>query len=231
MAHIFGIRHLSPASSLHLCAYLEQKHPAYILIEGPSDCNDMIEDITQDQLQPPFAIMAYTTSSPIHSILYPYAKYSPEYVAMKWAKAHNIPCAFMDLPTSAFLSLDTKDDTRQDYEIDLDMDANDQWERIFEHETNSDAFQKAVTFFAHNLREIKPADEFTLLRESYMNTTIQKLIKQGIHEDDIVVVCGAFHIEGIMEAKVLPDAQYEKLQKDMQMYVIGKDKDLQHFNG
>lgn len=215
MAHIFGIRHLSPASSLHLCAYLEQKHPAYILIEGPSDCNDMIEDITQDQLQPPFAIMAYTTSSPIHSILYPYAKYSPEYVAMKWAKAHNIPCAFMDLPTSAFLSLDTKDDTRQDYEIDLDMDANDQWERIFEHETNSDAFQKAVTFFAHNLREIKPADEFTLLRESYMNTTIQKLIKQGIHEDDIVVVCGAFHIEGIMEAKVLPDAQYEKLQKDI----------------
>ena len=77
------------------------------------------------------------------------------------------------------------------------------------------AFQKAVTFFAHNLREIKPADEFTLLRESYMNTTIQKLIKQGIHEDDIVVVCGAFHIEGIMEAKVLPDAQYEKLQKDI----------------
>ena len=56
MAHIFGIRHLSPASSLHLCAYLEQKHPAYILIEGPSDCNDMIEDITQDQLQPPFAL-------------------------------------------------------------------------------------------------------------------------------------------------------------------------------
>lgn len=214
MAHIFGIRHLSPASSLHLCAFLEKVSPAYILIEGPSDCNSMIEDITQDQLQPPFAIMAYTTSSPIHSILYPYAKYSPEYVAMKWAKAHNVPCAFMDLPTSSFLSLETKED-KQDQEIDLDMDANDQWERIFEHELNSDAFQEAVTLFAHHLRELKPADTFTLLREAYMKTTIQNLVAQGIQEDDIAVVCGAFHIEGIMQAAPMPSTQYEKIQKDI----------------
>ena len=54
--NIFGIRHLSPAASIHLCTYLDKKQPACILIEGPSDCNDMIEDITQDQLQPPFAL-------------------------------------------------------------------------------------------------------------------------------------------------------------------------------
>lgn len=215
MANIFGIRHLSPASALHLCTYLDQQQPACILIEGPSDCNDMIEDITQDQLQPPFAIMAYTTTSPIHSILYPYAKYSPEYVAMTWAKAHQVPCYFMDLPTSAFLSFDTQKDETQDHELDVDMDENDQWERIFEHETNCEAFMEAVALFAHHLRELKPADETTLLREAYMKTTIQHLIQQGIHEDDIVVICGAFHMEGIIQSKPLPATQYEKLQKQV----------------
>ena len=35
-------------------------------------------------------------------------------------------------------------------------------------------------------------------------------------------------INNHMNLQFSPD---EKLQKDMQMYVIGKDKDLQHFNG
>lgn len=213
MVNIFGIRHLSPASSFHLCTYLDKKQPACILIEGPSDCNDMIEDITQDQLQPPFAIMAYTTTTPIHSILYPYAKYSPEYVAMKWAKSHHVPCYFMDLPTSAFLSFDTQMDEAQDHEIDLDMDVNDQWERIFEHVYDHEAFMEAVALFAHHLRELKPADDTTLLREAYMKTTMQHLIQQGIQEDEIVVVCGAYHMEGIKQTKPLPMEQYNKLQK------------------
>ena len=84
MENIFGIRHLSPASAYHLKHFLEQKKPRFVLIEGPSDCNDMIEDIVQDDLIPPFAMMSYTIDTPIQSLLYPFANYSPEYVAMKW---------------------------------------------------------------------------------------------------------------------------------------------------
>lgn len=128
-------------------------------------------------------------------------------------KAHNIPCAFMDLPTSAFLSLDTKMTQGRIMKLIWIWMPMINGNVSLNMKLTVMLSKKPLHFFAHNLREIKPADEFTLLRESYMNTTIQKLIKQGIHEDDIVVVCGAFHIEGIMEAKVLPDAQYEKLQK------------------
>lgn len=88
MAAVFGVRHLSPACSLHLSAFLDQLQPQVVLIEGPSDCSDFIEAIVSAELTPPFAIMAYTDTTPVRSVLYPFACYSPEYVAMQWAYAH-----------------------------------------------------------------------------------------------------------------------------------------------
>ena len=214
MENIFGIRHLSPASAYHLKHFLEQKKPRFVLIEGPSDCNDMIEDIVQDDLIPPFAMMSYTIDTPIQSLLYPFANYSPEYVAMKWAYQHHIPCAFMDLPSSAFLTME-ESQLQQDKVIDLDMDVNDQWERIFEHVDDTFQFKEAVTLFAHHLRELNPPDGQTCLREAYMKTTIEKIKETGLLEDDIVVVCGAFHIEGIQQATCLSDNEYQKINQKL----------------
>lgn len=214
MENIFGIRHLSPASAYHLKHFLEQKKPRFVLIEGPSDCNDMIEDIVQNDLIPPFAMMSYTIDTPIQSLLYPFANYSPEYVAMKWAYQHHIPCAFMDLPSSAFLTME-ESQLQQDKVIDLDMDVNDQWERIFEHVDDTFQFKEAVTLFAHHLRELNPPDGQTCLREAYMKTTIEKIKETGLLEDDIVVVCGAFHIEGIQQATCLSDNEYQKINQKL----------------
>ena len=160
MAAVFGVRHLSPACSLHLSAFLDQLQPQVILIEGPSDCSDFIEAIVSAELTPPFAIMAYTDSTPVRSVLYPFACYSPEYVAMQWAHAHQVPCAFMDLPAAAFLALnDTPDkpqanDQAQDQAMDLKLDEEDRWERMFEHETDGAKFAEALALFAHHLRQL-----------------------------------------------------------------------------
>ena len=56
MAAVFGVRHLSPACSLHLSAFLDQLQPQVVLIEGPSDCSDFIEAVVSAELTPPFAI-------------------------------------------------------------------------------------------------------------------------------------------------------------------------------
>ena len=57
----------------------------------------------------------------------------------------------------------------------------------------------------------------------------------GLSEKEVIINRNKYgmNIAGIrinnhMNLQFSPD---EKLQKDMQMYVIGKDKDLQHFNG
>lgn len=211
MAAIFGIRHLSPASTLHLMTFLERKQPSYILIEGPDDCNALIEDMMHPSVKAPIAIMAYTKESSIRSILYPFAVYSPEYQAMRWAKDHQVPCAFCDLPASAFLVPREEQQYFND-EIVFDMDEQDTWERIFEYETDMEHFCEGVALFAQNLRELKPADKETMLREAYMKTSIQKIVDMGINEDEIVVVCGAYHMSGIQQSQPLSEKELKKIQ-------------------
>ena len=64
--HFFGIRHLSPAGAYYLREYLEEKKPKLVLIEGPSDLNDQIENMTRPETRPPIAILAYTRGTRAH---------------------------------------------------------------------------------------------------------------------------------------------------------------------
>ena len=82
---IFGIRHLSPAGAWHLRKLLDEVMPQIVLIEGPGDFTEELSYLTDNHTKPPVAIMAYTNETPIHTILYPFAEYSPEYQAVLWA--------------------------------------------------------------------------------------------------------------------------------------------------
>ena len=78
MPHYFGIRHLSPAGAYYLIRLLNEVDPDIVLIEGPCDFNEYLPQIQRSDTKPPFAIMAYTQTLPIETILYPFAGYSPE---------------------------------------------------------------------------------------------------------------------------------------------------------
>ena len=55
-ANIFGIRHLSPAGAYYVRDFFERVQPQLILIEGPSDFNEMLPSLTDMQVKPPVAI-------------------------------------------------------------------------------------------------------------------------------------------------------------------------------
>lgn len=101
----FGIRHLSPAGAFHLRRLLDEKEPELILVEGPSDFDCLMEDLVKEETKPPVAVMAFTKEAPVRTILYPFAKYSPEYQAVVWAKEHGRECRFIDLPSEVFLGI------------------------------------------------------------------------------------------------------------------------------
>ena len=103
--HLFGIRHLSPGGAWHLRTFLDQTDPELVLIEGPSDFTDLIGELTDTQVKPPIAVMAYTTELPVRTLLYPFAVYSPEYQALLWARENGKQARFMDLPSGTFLAL------------------------------------------------------------------------------------------------------------------------------
>ena len=73
LAHIFGVRHLSPAAAHHLEHVLDTVRPTAVLVEGLSDATDQIKHLVHKDTQPPLAILAYTQDRPVHRscILWP----------------------------------------------------------------------------------------------------------------------------------------------------------------
>lgn len=101
---VFGVRHLSPSGAWHLRRFLDRVQPEVVLIEGLSDADPLIRDITRKGSEPPIAILAYTETLPVRTLVYPFATYSPEYQALVWAKENKATAEFIDLPSDVFLA-------------------------------------------------------------------------------------------------------------------------------
>src|ERR1041384_4702268 len=103
--NVFGVRHLSPAGAWDLRRFLDSTKPDLVLIEGLADATELIPQVTRKGSRPPIALLAYTDSLPVRTLIYPLARYSPEFQAMCWAKEHGVRAEFIDLPSDVFLAL------------------------------------------------------------------------------------------------------------------------------
>lgn len=103
--HVFGVRHLSPMGARQLREFLDRVRPELVLIEGLDDATYLLSDVTRKQTRPPIAILAYTVDLPVRTLVYPFARYSPEYQAVCWAHEHSVDVEFFDLPSDVFLGL------------------------------------------------------------------------------------------------------------------------------
>ena len=117
MANFFGIRHMSPACAYYVQEFLDRTSPKLVLIEGPSDLSELIEPLCSKEAVPPVAILAYTDESPVRTVLWPFAEFSPEYQAMLWACRNKVPVRFCDLPAKVTLALEKEEEERAEKEI------------------------------------------------------------------------------------------------------------------
>ncbi|MDT4913959.1 MAG: hypothetical protein QOC66_3087, partial [Pseudonocardiales bacterium] len=101
---VLGIRHHGPGSARSVVAELERVRPAIVLIEGPSDADPLLGLAEDPGMVPPVALLAYDTATPRISAFWPFAVFSPEWQALRWAAAHEVPVRFCDLPAGAFLT-------------------------------------------------------------------------------------------------------------------------------
>lgn len=223
--NFFGIRHLSPAGAFYLRKYLDEVRPQTVLIEAPSDFEDTSADIVRAETKPPFAILAYTTHAPVRTILYPFAEYSPEYQAILWCKKNGAEFRFMDLPSEVFLALYEKkltEESNDDEKAAPDQNAGEErklsvydrldilsgedshdtfWERTLEHCADEKAYREGANLFGEKIREFSEKKESDLeeitLREAHMRGCIRETVGNGVPPEKIVVVTGAYHVEGL----------------------------------
>jgi len=102
---ILGIRHHGPGSARSVLAELERLQPDALLVEGPSDASDLIGLIEDPGMRPPVALLVYSPDEPRVATFYPFAEFSPEWVALRWALEHDIPARFIDLSAGAQMAV------------------------------------------------------------------------------------------------------------------------------
>ena len=107
--HVFGIRHHGPGSARSLRAVLDALEPDVVLIEGPPDANDVVALAAHPDMRPPVALLVYAPDDPRRAAYYPFAEFSPEWVAVRHALGRGVPVRFIDLPAAHHLAPDTPD--------------------------------------------------------------------------------------------------------------------------
>jgi len=229
--HIFGIRHFSPAGAYYVKEYLDKLKPKIVLIEGPSDFNDLIGEIVGKNVSPPIAIMAYTLEAPIQTIVYPFAEFSPEYQAILWAKENKVECRFCDLPSSIFLGIENAKEKNEEQgeslnsfihrkidEYSEDSDSEVFWERVMEQASDYNAYYNGARDYGKNLRELTLSntlsDAKNIIREAYMSKVVFDVCNEGYKTDEIAMIVGAFHVEDIESGNfILTEKEVKQLPK------------------
>lgn len=103
--HLLGIRHHGPGSCRNILNYLQELQPDLILVEGPAEAEALLSHVSSPQIEPPVALLAYQPDEPQNAVFYPFAEFSPEWQAMRYALQHEVPFRFFDLPLSHSMAL------------------------------------------------------------------------------------------------------------------------------
>lgn len=100
---IYGVRHHGPGSARAVREALDQQPPDLVLIEGCPELDAIADLLGEVDMVPPVAGLVYAVDEPRQATFYPLARFSPEWVAARWALQRGVPVRFLDLPaTHAF---------------------------------------------------------------------------------------------------------------------------------
>ncbi|GAA3088108.1 DUF5682 family protein [Streptomyces goshikiensis] len=85
-------------------AALEAARPSAVLIEGPPEGDALLALAADPGMRPPVALLAHAADDPGRAAFWPLAGFSPEWAAIRWAQARDVPVRFIDLPAAHTLA-------------------------------------------------------------------------------------------------------------------------------
>jgi hypothetical protein len=200
---VYGVRHHGPGSARSLRAALIEQRPDVVLIEGPPEADGLVTLAAEEEMQPPVALLGYVPAEPKIAAFWPFAVFSPEWQAIKYAHAAGIPVRFCDLPAAHQLAMRDRGgpEPRTDPVADLaDAAGYDDperwWEDVVEHVPGPavfDALAEAIGL----LRAAGDPGPWNAIREAYMRKVLRKTVRDGYRR--IAVVCGAWHVPALRD--------------------------------
>jgi len=222
---VLGVRHHGPGSARALLAALDEFAPDCVLVEGPPDADDLIPWLDHPALELPVALLVYCPDEPRRATFYPFAVFSPEYQALRYALEREAEVGFMDLPRRHMLAAAVAPAMPPSEPFRLlaqaaGHDGYEQWwnDAIEQRRTPGDIFA-AVLDMAASLREAggeqpdSPGQALADAREAAMRRRIRQAAAEGRHR--IAAVCGAWHAPALVDALAGDTLEDESLLRDL----------------
>jgi hypothetical protein len=104
---LLPVRHHSPACAWQLRALIRRERPRHVLIEGPVEATALARFMGMSGAQPPLAVYACLpardASTPGPRAFFPFAAFSPEWVALREGLRCGAQVRFIDRPAAALL--------------------------------------------------------------------------------------------------------------------------------
>lgn len=210
---LIGVRHHSPACAAAMPALLAAFRPELILLELPPELGSWLPWLSHEELMAPVALAAASAEGHLLSF-FPFADFSPELAALRWARANAVPVEPFDLPLhergreaqnwswegpSLLAALKSRCEAE---------DVETLWERLVEARApgaEPEAIRRAALLAGWMLRleEARSGagiDGESLRRETHMRQVLAARQAEGLR---IVAVVGAFHAAALLAEPLL----------------------------
>ncbi|WGD44693.1 DUF5682 family protein [Streptomyces cathayae] len=217
--YLVGVRHHAPSLAAALPALLDEAKPQVLLVELPAEMQQWLPWLGHEETRAPVALAA----APVDGggggggpAFYPFADFSPELAAVRWAARHDVPVVACDLPLAdpawaegrraaatgaGGPGLATAVRSRL-----TGRPGDDLWDRLVEATAPGsppEALRRAALLTGWALREDAAASggvpELDLRRESWMRARLAEATARG---ERAAAVVGAFHAPALLR----PDA-------------------------
>ncbi|MFD4262053.1 DUF5682 family protein [Streptomyces sp. NPDC058534] len=95
---LIGVRHHAPSLAAAVPALLDAAAPDVLLVELPAEMQDWLPWLGHEETRAPVALAAACPREGGGPAFYPFADFSPELAAVRWAARHGVPVVACDLP-------------------------------------------------------------------------------------------------------------------------------------
>ncbi|MGW3074262.1 vWA domain-containing protein [Kitasatospora sp. NPDC001132] len=219
--YLIGVRHHAPSLSAVVPALLDAARPQAVLVELPAEFQPWLDWLADEATQAPVALAAAPAGAEsglgevAGPAFYPFADFSPELAALRWARRNGVEAIACDLPLAHRAARTaerrpagpTPDapgvaDALRHRLTGRDSDG-DLWDRLVETAapgSTPEAVRRAALLVGWALRrdaETGPGvDPYDLRREAWMRARIQAASADGRR---IAAVIGAFHAPALLD--------------------------------
>jgi hypothetical protein len=217
--YLIGVRHHAPSLAAAVPALLDGAAPDVLLVELPAEMQEWLPWLGHEETRAPVALAAAPTEGGGGPAFYPFADFSPELAAVRWAARHGVPVVACDLPLADRAWSGGRSPAPESGRRGLTRalrarltgrPGEDLWDRLVEATAPGsapEALRRAALLTGWALREEAVASggvpELDLRREQWMR---DRLSAATAHGERAAVVVGAFHAPAL----ALPAGEREK---------------------